>query len=305
MDSPAGGKGNNPIILALGAVAILALPAMLMLSVLTGGSANAGPNPYGTQAQQSVNLADARHLSLINELEKYVMNAEYLTANAATVRTDIQASATKLRQMLESDPILSSRSDKAQLIKLLDELDAQTARLVSAEQGTRKDASSKIIAAIAALKKAVSMTDQSFPLRVNGKNPSYTSTYGAPRPEGRSHRGTDLMTPIGTDVIAVADGTIVRAGCCDAWGKQKFTIKPDAGSQEYFYAHVINMRVKNGDRVAKGQVIAQSGSANNAPHLHFGIKVPCDTPGAGRERANLSTCWIDPVPFLKSIDPRK
>lgn len=53
-----------------------------------------------------------------------------------------------------------------------------------------------------------------------GKKGVKTSGYG-PR-NGRKHRGVDIGIPVGTDVISVADGTVVRSDMNDVNGYGNF-----------------------------------------------------------------------------------
>ncbi|HVG31337.1 MAG TPA: M23 family metallopeptidase [Pyrinomonadaceae bacterium] len=98
----------------------------------------------------------------------------------------------------------------------------------------------------------------------------------------------------GSEVLAVADGAVVfvKDGVPENVPQASGEIKPavpitretlpgnwvalDLGNQRYaFYAHLQpgSIRVKAGDRVRKGQVIALLGNSGNAvgPHLHFHV----------------------------------
>ena len=85
------------------------------------------------------------------------------------------------------------------------------------------------------------------------------------------HTGVDYAVPVGTDVLAVADGKIENA----SWGKAYGTAlvqKVDGGW--VIYAHLSKALVKPGDKVVKGQHIAESGNTGNSsgPHLHFEMR---------------------------------
>jgi len=82
------------------------------------------------------------------------------------------------------------------------------------------------------------------------------------------HTGVDFAVPVGTDVVAVADGKIENA----SWGKAYGTAlvqKVEGGW--VIYAHLSKTFVKAGDAVKAGEVIAKSGNTGNSsgPHLHF------------------------------------
>ncbi len=85
------------------------------------------------------------------------------------------------------------------------------------------------------------------------------------------HTGVDFAVPTGTDVLAVADGKIEAANWGKAYGTQ-LVQKVDGGW--VIYAHLSKALVKAGDKVKKGQHIAESGNTGNSsgPHLHFEMR---------------------------------
>ncbi|MFF3908138.1 M23 family metallopeptidase [Streptomyces sp. NPDC001848] len=101
------------------------------------------------------------------------------------------------------------------------------------------------------------------------------------------HTGQDFAVPIGTPVRAVGAGKVVRVACGGAFGMEVVLQHPGG----YFtqYAHLAAVTVGQGELVATGQWIAQSGTTGNStgPHLHFEVRV---TPEWGS--------GIDPVPWL-------
>jgi murein DD-endopeptidase MepM/ murein hydrolase activator NlpD len=105
--------------------------------------------------------------------------------------------------------------------------------------------------------------------------------WGAPRDGGRRrHQGIDLLAPAGTPLVAVADGRITRASDVErGLGGITLWLQDRAGT-EYYYAHNQRNLVHLGQRVRRGQVIAQVGATGNArggpPHLHFQLH-----PGGG------------------------
>lgn len=94
------------------------------------------------------------------------------------------------------------------------------------------------------------------------------------------------LNGFGSEVLAVADGTIAAA-LDDTLDDQPQPVAPEVASGNYvsldigggrfaFYEHLQkgSLRVKTGDRVKKGQVIASlgsSGSTSIGPHLHFHV----------------------------------
>jgi murein DD-endopeptidase MepM/ murein hydrolase activator NlpD len=86
-----------------------------------------------------------------------------------------------------------------------------------------------------------------------------------------AHTGVDFAVPIGTPVLAVADGTIVNASWGKAYGNQVIMTAPGG---YVIYAHLNKVRVKPGMFVKKGQIVGESGNSGNStgPHLHLELR---------------------------------
>jgi murein DD-endopeptidase MepM/ murein hydrolase activator NlpD len=87
-----------------------------------------------------------------------------------------------------------------------------------------------------------------------------------------THQGLDFRVPTGTVVSAVNDGTVILARSLYFEGN---CIVIDHGQGLLtLYLHLSEMRVKEGERVAKGQSIALSGGTGRAtgPHLHLAVR---------------------------------
>lgn len=87
------------------------------------------------------------------------------------------------------------------------------------------------------------------------------------------HEGLDFMAATGTPIYAAARGIVSTAEQTPDYGK---IIKIDHGSGiETRYAHTSLLVVKAGDRVEKGQKIAEVGSTGRStgPHLHYEIRL--------------------------------
>lgn len=97
----------------------------------------------------------------------------------------------------------------------------------------------------------------------------------------RAHNGIDFACPIGTDVRAVADGLVVRAGWENPHAPkqgygQRVMQSATVGTEHVFiwYGHLNEFLVKEGDRITKGQLIAKSGNTGHStgPHIHLGVR---------------------------------
>jgi murein DD-endopeptidase MepM/ murein hydrolase activator NlpD len=85
----------------------------------------------------------------------------------------------------------------------------------------------------------------------------------------RPHRGTDYAAPTGTPVYAAGDGRVIGAGYGRANGNYVFIQHGEQFVTRYLHLH--KRKVKQGQRVAQGQVIGTVGSTGAAtgPHLHY------------------------------------
>lgn len=87
------------------------------------------------------------------------------------------------------------------------------------------------------------------------------------------HPGLDYKCNTGTPIYASNDGVILYAGYDDTNGNMVQVWNEEMGFKT-LYGHNSELKVKQGDKVKAGQLIALSGStgAGTGPHLHFGFK---------------------------------
>ena len=101
-----------------------------------------------------------------------------------------------------------------------------------------------------------------------------TSRYGeSSRLRKSTHTGLDISATTGTDIKAVASGTVTCAKYSGSYGN---LVKIDHGNGvETWYGHTSKMYVKVGQEVKVGDVIAAVGSTGNStgPHLHLEIRI--------------------------------
>ena len=87
------------------------------------------------------------------------------------------------------------------------------------------------------------------------------------------HEGLDFTASMGTAIKAAADGIVTTAEQTPDYGN---ILKINHGSGlETRYAHASKLLVKPGERVVKGQIVAQVGSTGRStgPHLHYEIRL--------------------------------
>lgn len=100
------------------------------------------------------------------------------------------------------------------------------------------------------------------------------------------HSGVDLAADYGTNVLAVADGTVLDCSYDAAYG-YILTLEHENGVQTQ-YAHLSEFLVKSGDAVRQGQIIAKTGGSgwSTGSHLHLGVLIDGEA--------------VDPLEALKS-----
>ncbi|OKP98413.1 murein hydrolase activator EnvC [Paenibacillus sp. P46E] len=103
---------------------------------------------------------------------------------------------------------------------------------------------------------------------------------------GKMHTGTDFAVPQGTDIHAADSGTVIVA---EWWSGYGYTVVIDHGGGVWtLYGHIREggIKVSVGDRVSRGQTIAESGATGRVtgPHLHFEVRID------GKP--------VDPMPYL-------
>lgn len=105
----------------------------------------------------------------------------------------------------------------------------------------------------------------------------FTSGFGVRKsPFGgreKMHEGLDIANQPGTTVRATADGVVIYAETKPGYGQ---TAIIDHGyGLETWYAHCRKVLVKKGQRIKRGDVIAQLGSSGRStgPHLHYEVRV--------------------------------
>lgn len=89
----------------------------------------------------------------------------------------------------------------------------------------------------------------------------------------RPHNGVDLSASRGTPVYATGDATVEFTGGNPKTGFGRLVILDHGFDLKTYYAHLTNFKVKPGQKVKRGDVIAYSGSTggSTAPHLHYEV----------------------------------
>ncbi len=105
------------------------------------------------------------------------------------------------------------------------------------------------------------------------------------------HSGVDLLSPVGTNVLAIAPGTVAFASDQGSYGK--LVIINHSGGLQSRYAQLDSIKVTVGQQVKKGDLLGTVGISgkptSTQPHLHFEV------------RSSSSLGWVaqDPKGYLK------
>jgi murein DD-endopeptidase MepM/ murein hydrolase activator NlpD len=218
------------------------------------------PNQLAQASALLGSVLDADHTAL----------EEYLAAREAT-KDDLVAVA---------DRLVVARKDLAQA----------RAHMVEAR---RANVSAQINLAILSAGSDIIIHGFVFPV---GKPHSFTDSFGAPRMVGtpfeHTHKGTDILAPMGTPLLACERGVVSQIGS-DTLGGNKLWLKGESGTY-YYYGHLSGYAdgLQNGQIVEAGSVVGYVGDTGNAkgtPHLHFEIH-----PDGGAA--------VNPYPLLKVVD---
>lgn len=116
---------------------------------------------------------------------------------------------------------------------------------------------------------------------------SIFSSFGAPRPEERLHKGIDIAAPKMTPVVAVADGVVfwVSDECCnvavrhrDGWTSYYIHLNNDTYRTDDGLGTGVAPGIIEGAQVRAGQLLGWAGDSGNAEetesHLHFELRMP-------------------------------
>jgi murein DD-endopeptidase MepM/ murein hydrolase activator NlpD len=108
------------------------------------------------------------------------------------------------------------------------------------------------------------------------------------RPDGTHNDGINLAVPMGTTVHAAEGGVVAYAGS-ELKGYGNLVLLRHDNGWVTAYAHNEDLKVKRGDKVERGQVIATAGRTGSVdqPQLHFELR--------------QGSKPVDPVPFLDRL----
>jgi hypothetical protein len=125
---------------------------------------------------------------------------------------------------------------------------------------------------------------------------SYSDSFGAARADTGWHHGADIFAPLGTPLVAVADGVLLKVGW-NAIGGNRLWIR-DRWGNYFYYAHLSGFApgAVSGTPVFRGEVVGYVGNTGDAVgtpyHLHFEIH-PASMLDLGYDGV------VNPFPYLQ------
>lgn len=86
------------------------------------------------------------------------------------------------------------------------------------------------------------------------------------------HAGLDFPAPVGTPVLATADGVVEAVGVNGGYGLA--VVVKNARGYSTIFGHLQSASVKQGDAVARGDTVGRvgSGGRSTGPHVHYEVR---------------------------------
>ena len=119
-----------------------------------------------------------------------------------------------------------------------------------------------------------------------------TSDYKTRNSSRKNHNGIDLVSHNGKntttdEIVAIADGVVIATGYSSSAGYYVKLKHDNNYITVYYHLKKGTTKVKNNQKVGKGQILGYMGSTGNSTgaHLHFGI--------------NDGENSVDPLPYLE------
>lgn len=116
----------------------------------------------------------------------------------------------------------------------------------------------------------------SYPVRKVTITQSYGKTSFAKKSgfyKSGFHNGIDFGIPIGTSILAAADGKVIAIGNNGKYAYGRYVAIDHGNGLVTMYGHLSSVTRKLGEKVKRGDTIAKSGNTGNStgPHLHFTV----------------------------------
>ena len=140
---------------------------------------------------------------------------------------------------------------------------------------------------------------------VSGIITSYYGTRGNPfgGMSSEFHKGQDIAAPIGTGVIATADGVVVIAGWQRGYGRVVYLDHGNGISTRY--GHLSRIDVAEGQTIKRGDQLGLVGSSGRStgPHLHYEVRLNGTAVNPGSYLPHPITTATTPAPAAPAPPP--
>lgn len=190
-------------------------------------------------------------------------------SQASALSGDSAGSSVDLLADQRRDDVISRDSSREALESAADKkLEAAVEKQYEAHTGALEDLAQQVE------KRAAVIEENRWVLPLSGYH--LTARFGEYGLWSSYHTGLDFAAPTGTEIRAVANGTVTETGYDGAYGN-KTVVTLDDGT-ELWFCHQTTIEVSVGDTVTAGERIGTVGSTGNVtgPHLHLEVR-----PGAG------------------------
>ncbi len=189
-----------------------------------------------------------------DSLSKQMADLENLSA---TLQTDL-ANANKLVASA-SNKLSSAEADLANVEKIEAQCEAKRQELLAGLKHTTND----------------SYVGGEFSWPLPGKYTKVSSGFGwrihPVTGAQQFHKGIDIPAPYGTEIMAINGGTVIE--CSYNYADGYYITVNHGGGLASFYSHLSKYHVKVGDKVTKGQVIANVGTSGYTTGAHLNINI--------------------------------
>lgn len=125
------------------------------------------------------------------------------------------------------------------------------------------------------------------------------------------HEGIDIPCPVGSPVVAAHHGVVhevieANPGISGTRGQGVRLRSKDPAGGRYFvteYWHISEFKVKEGQEVKEGELIALSGNTGNStgPHVHFGLKFYDLNLNIINPKNGYAGC-VNPQPYIMKVN---
>ncbi|MBR5585158.1 MAG: M23 family metallopeptidase [Alistipes sp.] len=217
---------------------------------------------------------------------EYEIMAERYDSLSLVLENVVRRDENVFRKLFESNPYdLSADSDKERVAlyeELIDKSNAELSEVLEERMHKISKIEHRANEAHNDLKYAINsqslsidcvpaiqpVNNKQLTLLAAGKKPLINPFHRAMR----EHHGVDYLVPEGTAIFATADGTVKSLSEKNTSHGKAITISHGNG-YETSYSHLLDIRVKKGQKVKRGDIIALSGNSGLSfvPHLHYEV----------------------------------